>query len=1129
MADVFSTPHKQDNGDFEAGTLVQRASQHGVQFYESDTELCGVVAAYIAAGLRLHEPVIVVATQAHSAAFVHALRAQGAQPDSAIATGQLLLVDADTMLSRFMVDGMPDWELFRDAAAALIERVRPQGSTRVRAYGEMVDQLWRNGNPKAAIRLEELWCDLQRLHGFSLLCAYVMANFYKESAGLQAVCDAHDHVATAQLGPEFKPGHAHALAAEIAQRKQVEVVLRDSLHELRRAQGELYRSQEQLRNRERQLQIITDTLPVLVGYVDVDQRYRSVNVFYEQWFGRPRGELLGLHVRDVLGDDSYARVRPHIDAALRGRAGHFAGVFRTDDGEREIEARYWPHLDPEGLALGYVELIADVSEPKRAERARDAVAERTARLTKITAAMADAVTPDQVYEAVVDEVAAALEASSVALWIVREDGRSLTLARSVGYATEQEHRFGSVAVDDPKRFPAIDVVRDHHPIWMDSQAELLERYPELATVVTSGRTYRIACLPVIARGRTLGALALTFDSERPLDDDQRAFLLLIARYSAQGLERLRLLEAERRSRAAAEASAARMRLLSQASRTFSETGLDLSALLQTIAEQVTGEHAHACAVGLVDGERVELAAIHHRDPQAVAFVRSLVQPYALKVGEGMLGRAIATGESLLIADADQELLIAAAPPHWHDFIRRYLPSSVIVAPLRTQGQVIGALCALRAEGSPPFGEDDLAFMQDLAERAAMAIQSSRLQLDNQQARERAELLYRLAAAVIRADSAEQVMEAALDAIGKALGAERSAVLAFDAEGVMRFKAHRGLSDEYRAAVEGHSPWSRDVVSPSPVIVSDVMIDDSLASFRPLFERERIGALCFIPLVASARLIGKFMVYYDQPRQLSAAELEMANAIASHVGAALHRFGAMAELERSVRFNEMFTGILGHDLRNPLGAIMMAANLVLMRDDSELTRPLLRIMTSGARMARMIDQLLDFTRVRVGAGIPLAAARTDAVSVLRQAMDELDDAHPDFRLTLEQTGDTFGTWDSDRLLQVFSNLVANALQHGIAEHGVQVTVDGTAAAHVVIAVHNMGAVPPELLSKVFDPMTGGQRRQPKSQGLGLGLHISREIVRAHGGRIAVRSSVGEGTTFSVELPRHKLALKECASQ
>ena len=154
--------------------------------------------------------------------------------------------------------------------------------------------------------------------------------------------------------------------------------------------------------------------------------------------------------------------------------------------------------------------------------------------------MADAVTPDQVYEAVVDEVAAALEASSVALWIVREDGRSLSLARAVGYATEQEHRFASVAVDNPDRFPAIDIVRNQQPIWIDSQMEL-EHYPELAAVVTSGRTYRIGLsATVIAQGGRSERWRSLSIPERRLDGEQRGFLQLIARYSAQALERLRL-------------------------------------------------------------------------------------------------------------------------------------------------------------------------------------------------------------------------------------------------------------------------------------------------------------------------------------------------------------------------------------------------------------------------------------------------------------------------------------------------------------------------------------------------------------------------------------------------------------
>src|SRR5262249_25455732 len=160
--------------------------------------------------------------------------------------------------------------------------------------------------------------------------------------------------------------------------------------------------------------------------------------------------------------------------------------------------------------------------------------------------------------------------------------------------------------------------------------------------------------------------------------------------------------------------------------------------------------------------------------------------------------------------------------------------------------------------------------------------------------------------------------------------KRAAVLVLDSDGVMRFRAWRGLSDAYRAAVEGHSPWSRGTRAPDPVMVPDVRQSPALAPLLPAIQAEGIAALGFIPLVAEAQLIGKFMVYYDRPRELSPSELELARAVANQVAAAVARLGAVAELRQTVHFNELFTAILGHDLRNPLGAIMTAAQLVMMR-------------------------------------------------------------------------------------------------------------------------------------------------------------------------------------------------------
>ena len=280
-------------------------------------------------------------------------------------------------------------------------------------------------------------------------------------------------------------------------------------------------------------------------------------------------------------------------------------------------------------------------------------------------------------------------------------------------------------------------------------------------------------------------------------------------------------------------------------------------------------------------------------------------------------------------------------------------------------------------------------------------------------------------------------------------------------------------------------------------------------------------LAFVPLVASGTLIGKFMVYYPTPRDLSEAELEIACGIGNHVAAAIARFSALEALQHSVRFHELFTGILGHDLRNPLSAILTAAEVASSSDpDERLAKPLARIRSSGARMARMIDQLLDFTRVRVGRGIPLSPAPADLALVVRQVNEELELARPDAKVELEISGtQSRGVWDADRLSQVFSNLIANALQHGDPGHVVRARIDCSNPLVVRVEVCNRGVIAGPLLEKIFEPMTAGERRHDRSQGLGLGLYISREIVRAHGGRIEVSSDPENGTRFSVVLPRN----------
>jgi signal transduction histidine kinase len=232
--------------------------------------------------------------------------------------------------------------------------------------------------------------------------------------------------------------------------------------------------------------------------------------------------------------------------------------------------------------------------------------------------------------------------------------------------------------------------------------------------------------------------------------------------------------------------------------------------------------------------------------------------------------------------------------------------------------------------------------------------------------------------------------------------------------------------------------------------------------------------------------------------------------------------ARAEAERSVRYNEMFAGMLGHDLRNPLSAITTGANYIARLNASQkTTKAASRILSSAERMARMIDQLLDFTRIRVGGGLALAPSRFDLEELLCKVKDELEAANPERSIDVDVDGNATGEWDHDRLLQVFSNLVGNALHHGRSDHPVRVRCQGRKPQHLSVTVHNGGAVPPEVLPVLFEPFRGNARYQ-RTRGLGLGLFITQQIVAAHGGTIAVTSDETTGTTFRLTLPRRPRA-------
>jgi two-component system sensor histidine kinase/response regulator len=226
---------------------------------------------------------------------------------------------------------------------------------------------------------------------------------------------------------------------------------------------------------------------------------------------------------------------------------------------------------------------------------------------------------------------------------------------------------------------------------------------------------------------------------------------------------------------------------------------------------------------------------------------------------------------------------------------------------------------------------------------------------------------------------------------------------------------------------------------------------------------------------------------------------------------------LEELRQSLYLNEMFAAVLGHDLRNPLSAVMNGAALLkAISQDPKVTLAADRIQSSGKRMAKMVDQLLNVARIR-SMGFELQLTESDYEMLCMTIVEELRGSVED-RIRTRSTGDVKAMVDVDRFSQVMSNLLGNALQHGKPGTPIILHIDGSDAGVIRLCVHNEGEIPHDQLASIFEPFHLGAENRRAAQGLGLGLYIVKQFVEAHGGSVQVFSDEKEGTSFDVVMPR-----------
>ncbi len=397
-------------------------------------------------------------------------------------------------------------------------------------------------------------------------------------------------------------------------------------------------------------------------------------------------------------------------------------------------------------------------------------------------------------------------------------------------------------------------------------------------------------------------------------------------------------------------------------------------------------------------------------------------------------------------------------------------------------------------------------------------------------------LHRMTEAVNRATDLDAIHERALDYMRQAVGADRASVLRFDEAGVMRFVAWRNLSDDYRRAVDGHSPWDRSTVDAQPIAVDDVATNPALDDhLRATILAEGIRALAFIPLSDQGELLGKFMIYYDTPHAFAADELRLAQTLARHVAFAIGRQQREQRLLAANQARSAFLAAMSHELRTPLNAILGYADLLDMGVAGPLStsqsQHLQRIRGGATHLLGIIEEILTFSRVEAGKEttflerVDVTALAGDVATLVRPAAEQKGIT---VRVDLREAPLEILT-DAGKLRQVLVNLLSNAIK--FTDAGSIGLVVESAGDGVLIRVADTGmGIPPEHLAHIFEPFWQAERGTTRrAGGTGLGLTVTRQLVELLGGDVAVRSKPGSGSEFVVRLPAATAQAAPAATQ
>jgi signal transduction histidine kinase/CheY-like chemotaxis protein len=512
----------------------------------------------------------------------------------------------------------------------------------------------------------------------------------------------------------------------------------------------------------------------------------------------------------------------------------------------------------------------------------------------------------------------------------------------------------------------------------------------------------------------------------------------------------------------------RLAAINRLGRALFSAGADVARILRELVISLQGSLADGCAIILLPGELADLAVAAHKSDAArdlLASIATLTDPM-----------------TYTFASSDDAL--AKLPPLYHPYIRELGLRSLAVLPFPIWTPVQGVVTLTRDGASEPFDDDDIAAIETCVEYTSLAVQNA-IRLEKERTA-RARLTAVLAHAPVGIVVA-------------------SATGAIDLANPVAVELITGIAAAPTLdAVFALGTWTTTTGEPIRREAWPFALTSEGAA-----QREQ---LVFTPPSNKPRVLSLTTVTRSEVDELAGTVTAIEDVTEQHEMA--------VQRERVAAFQEQMLGIVGHDLRNPLNAIVTGIELIAeeAHEAPRIHSIVTRIQSSSRRITSIVDQLLDVTRARLGDGIPLALS---AVSLAPLVQDLVEELRPTYRdVTFQLEADVVrGVWDPERLEQVISNLMSNAAQYGDRTKPVHIRIaaEGSTA---VIEVKNAlkdTPIPPERLARLFEPYQRGATSSTTHRtGLGLGLYIAHEIVSAHNGRLTARSGA-DGTVFRIELP------------